>query len=58
MTTFNRSAPPGRVIIPKLREQLGAGNFDRILDRCLDTPAPLRECAVEQSGDSIIAVRL
>jgi hypothetical protein len=24
----------------------------------LDTPAPLRECAVEQSGDSIIAVRL
>jgi hypothetical protein len=58
VTTFNRSAPPGHVVITKLREQLGPANFDRVLERCLETPAPLRECAVEQSGDSIIAVRL
>jgi hypothetical protein len=58
VTTFNRSAPPGRVVLAKLREQVGAPVFDTLLDTCLQTPSPLRECFVAQSGDTTIAARL
>jgi len=56
--TFNNRAPPGRVVLTKLREQLGAPGFDALLDQCLQTPEPLRGCAIEQSGDPQVAARL
>jgi len=56
--TFNHSAPPGHVVLAKLREQVGAAPFEALIDQCLQTPAPLRSCAVEQSGDPEVAVRL
>jgi hypothetical protein len=45
--TFNQTAPPGRVVLSKLREQLGGAEFDVLLDSCLQTPAPLRECSAD-----------
>ena len=56
--TFNRSGPPGRVVLVKLREQLGAPQFDGMFDTCVQTPAPLRACAAEQSADPTVTVRL
>ena len=56
--TFNHDGPPGHVVLGKLREQLGTPAFDALLDRCLQTPAPLRACVAEQSGDPDVAARL
>ncbi len=56
--TFNQSGPPGRVVLGKLREQIGAPAFDALFDRCLQTAAPLRRCAAEQSDDPEVAARL
>jgi len=58
VATFNRSAPPGHVVLAKLREQVGTPTFDVLLDQCLQTAAPLRECAAVQSSDPEIGARL
>jgi hypothetical protein len=55
---FNRSAPPGRAVLVKLRDQLGAAQFDALLDTCVQTPAPLRACAAAQAADPTVTVRL
>ncbi len=56
ITTFNRTAPPGRVVLGKLGEQIGGLAFNAMLDRCLLTPEPFRQCAT--GGDPEIAARL
>lgn len=58
VATFNRSEPPGRVVLGKLREQLGAAEFDALVDRCLGEVTPLRACAAALSGDPAVAARL
>jgi len=56
--TSNLSRPPGRVVLGKLREQLGPAAFDALLDACLQRPMPLRDCAAAQSGDPEVTARL
>jgi hypothetical protein len=57
VTTFNQYGPPGRVVLGKLREQLGQPAFDALIDRCLQTPMPLRQC-LAQSDDPDVPARL
>ena len=56
--TFNQSRPPGRVVLDKLHDQLDGLAFDALVDQCLQTPAPFRQCAIAQSGDCDLAERL
>ncbi|MGH7789542.1 MAG: hypothetical protein ACRERC_21910, partial [Candidatus Binatia bacterium] len=46
--TFNHDAPPGRVVVGKLRNLVGAAEFDPLLDACLQQAPPLRTCVVER----------
>jgi hypothetical protein len=43
--TFNRARPPGRVILSKVRDLVGAPAFREMLDICIARPTPFRECA-------------
>ena len=43
--TFNRALPPGHVILAKLREVLGASEFDALIDRCVADGVAFRSCA-------------
>ncbi len=42
--TFNRSRPPGRVILSKVRDLVGDRAFTESLDGCLHGSTPLRAC--------------
>ena len=56
--TFNESAPPGRVVLAKLREEIGAAAFDTLLDTCVQASVPFRQCAIENAGEPDIGARL
>jgi len=53
VTTFNNSLPPGRVVLGKLREVIGAERFDTLVDRCTAETMPLRGCAAEAAGQDV-----
>lgn len=50
ISTFNSPLPPGRMILGKLRNLLGASAFDAVVDRCAGGSTPFRQCAAEVSG--------
>jgi len=50
VTTFNNARPPGRVILGKLREELGADPFATVFAACLAADADWRTCSGMQSG--------
>lgn len=43
--TFNSDRPPGRVILDKVRDLIGADQFRIVFDDCLSRIDPLRDCA-------------
>lgn len=53
IATFNRTLPPGHVILGKLHEVLGDGVFDAVIDRCSSTDLPFRACATAVAGDNL-----
>ena len=58
VATFNQSRPPGHVVFSKLHDQLDGGAFEILVDQCLRTATPFRQCAIAQSGDAAVADRL
>ncbi len=48
--TFNNSWPPGRVILGKLRAEIGADELARVVNRCLAATIPFRACAGRTTG--------
>jgi hypothetical protein len=56
--TFNQSLPPGRVVMTKVRDQLGVPAFDPLLVHCLAAAVPFRACLAEHTDDPAIAERL
>jgi len=52
------TSPPGRVVITKLRAQLDPPVFDPLLDVCLTSLLPLRECMAEGAPTQPVAARL
>ncbi|MBX3024708.1 hypothetical protein KF840_07345 [bacterium] len=52
------AGPPGRVVLGKLRTQVGPAAFDPLLDRCLSAPQPLRDCLAAGAPDQPVAARL
>ncbi len=58
VTTFNDPNPPGRVILGKVREQIGPETYDVVIDRCLSGDVPFRRCsniAADQELDWLYA---
>jgi hypothetical protein len=51
--TFNSALPPGRVVLGKLREVVGNGRFDAIIDRCVPAVTPFRRCAATVAEDDL-----
>ena len=50
--------PPGRVVLAKLRAQLGAARYDALLEQCLAAPEALRACMRAGAPDQPVAQRL
>lgn len=50
--------PPGRVVLHKLRAQLGPPAYDPLLDACLVATAPLRACMAAGAPAQPVARRL
>jgi len=53
VTTFNDPNPPGRVILGKVREQVGPESFDTIIARCTPGATPFRECSGAAAGQDL-----
>ncbi len=53
ITTFNSSLPPGRVIMSKLRQLVGAAAFDGVIDQCAGGAVPFRRCAATASHQDL-----
>jgi hypothetical protein len=43
--TFNRERPSGKLVLDKLRDLVGDAAYEHLLDLCLGSREPLRECA-------------
>ncbi|MEO8603680.1 MAG: hypothetical protein ABI629_13990 [bacterium] len=56
--SVNESGPPGHVVVTKMRALLDPPVFDPLLDRCLTTPAPLRECVADGAPSVEVSARL
>jgi Omp85 superfamily domain len=48
--SFNREAPPGHVVLTKIRALVGPQAFDPMLDRCLASGGSLRACLIGEAG--------
>jgi len=51
--TFNDTLPPGRIILAKLRELIGAPLFDAAIDQCATGAVFFRRCMAEASGQDL-----
>ncbi len=45
--TFNALRPPGNVILSKVRDLVGADEYEAMLAQCIGAPTPLRDCATD-----------
>ncbi len=50
IASFNSDLPPGRVILGKLRQEVGDQTFAEIVDRCSRGVLPFRRCAAAVAG--------
>lgn len=52
--TFNAPRPPGRVILGKVRDLVGEADYRAMLDECVRSATPLRDCAAERFPDRAV----